>query len=460
MKTKITLLAFMLLTMFVFNTCKKEVEVANLTGTITDEVNSSRTIADATITIGSETATSGTNGAFSITDMQPGSYTITVSKNGYNTISQPITLVAGDNVQTFRMQQLLNILPQSLSFQNSESEKTLQLTYIGSGTISFSIVSSENWLTVTPTEGVISNSILFLKVKVNRSGLAFGSYNATLALNSQNINPLQVSVAMTFSESAKLATLTTTNISGITTNSALSGGNISNDGGASITSRGVCWSTSSNPTINNNVSSDGTGTGSYTSQITGLAMNTSYFVRAYATNSVGTAYGTEMSFTTPATSMPTVITVSPSNITANGATSGGNVTADGGSTVTARGICWSTTENPTISNSHTTEGSGTGNFASQMTGLSALTTYHVRAYATNANGTNYGNNLTFTTLQGLPISGFVAYYPFNGNANDESGNGNNGTVNGATLTTDRKGVANNLNAAKKLITMYNKFVKY
>ena len=105
-------------------------------------------------------------------------------------------------------------------------------------------------------------------------------------------------------------TLTTVNTSSITQTTAVSGGNISNDGGATITARGVCWSTSQNPIIDNNpkITSDGIGTGSFTSNLTGLTANTAYHVRAYATNSAGTAYGNDVSFTTLATTQqPPVI---------------------------------------------------------------------------------------------------------------------------------------------------------
>ena len=100
---------------------------------------------------------------------------------------------------------------------------------------------------------------------------------------------------------------------------------------------------------------------------------------------------------------PTVTTTAISEIDKTTATGGGNVTADGGATVTARGICWSTTQNPTVSGSHTTDGTGTGSFTSAMTGLTASTTYYVRAYATNSAGTAYGEEVSFTTLpEGVP----------------------------------------------------------
>ncbi len=195
-----------------------------------------------------------------------------------------------------------------------------------------------------------------------------------------------------------LPSISTTSISGITQNTGASGGNISSDGGALVTARGVCWNTSTGPTIANSKTTDGTGTGSFTSSLTGLTINTTYYVRAYATNSVGTAYGNEISFTTNAPSLPSISTTSISGITQNASVSGGNITDDGGATVIARGVCWKTTANPTITDLKTIDGSGTGSFSSNITGLSQLTAYHVRAYATNSAGTAYGADVTFTTI--------------------------------------------------------------
>jgi uncharacterized protein (TIGR02145 family) len=95
-----------------------------------------------------------------------------------------------------------------------------------------------------------------------------------------------------------LATVTSNSITGITQNSATSGGNVTDDGGNAVTIKGICYSTTPNPTTADNTSNDGTGTGAFTSNITGLTANTTYYVKAYATNSEGTAYGNEISFTT------------------------------------------------------------------------------------------------------------------------------------------------------------------
>lgn len=192
--------------------------------------------------------------------------------------------------------------------------------------------------------------------------------------------------------------LTTVNVSGITQTGAVSGGNITTDGGASVIARGACWSTSSEPTVEGSHTTDGIDVGSFTSTITGLTANTNYYVKSYATNSVGTAYGNELSFTTNPVLLATLVTTVPSSIASTTAISGGNITSDGGGSITASGVCWNITTNPSITDSHTTDGTGTGSFNSNLIGLSMGTPYYVRAYATNSAGTAYGNQVTFNTL--------------------------------------------------------------
>jgi len=97
---------------------------------------------------------------------------------------------------------------------------------------------------------------------------------------------------------AVLPTLTTKAVSSIYSYLAISGGALTNDGGAAVTAWGVCWSTSANPTLANSFSQNNVSSSSFSSSLNGLTQNTTYYVRAYATNSVGTAYGNEVSFTT------------------------------------------------------------------------------------------------------------------------------------------------------------------
>ena len=194
-------------------------------------------------------------------------------------------------------------------------------------------------------------------------------------------------------------TVSTESVTNIQTNQATSGGKVLDDGNASVRDRGVCWSTNLSPTITDNKTSDGSGMGSFTSSITQLSPNTLYYVRAFATNSEGTSYGSEVSFTTSpvAPVIPTLTTTTVTSITQTTAASGGNITSDGGSSVISRGVCWSTTTGPTIADNTTSNATGPGIFVSNITGLTANTKYYVKAYATNSVGTAYGDELTFTT---------------------------------------------------------------
>jgi uncharacterized protein (TIGR02145 family) len=175
---------------------------------------------------------------------------------------------------------------------------------------------------------------------------------------------------------------------------------VSDDGGSPVTSRGVVWSTSPNPTITSSKVIEGNGKGSFSTTLPNLAPNTTYYIRAFATNDVGTGYGSEIKVTTfTGTAIPTLTTIPISDITSTTAKSGGIVIGDCGSVVTARGIVWSTSPNPTVSlGTKTNDASGTGSFNSSLTGLSPNTTYYVRAYSINATGPGYGQEIAFTTL--------------------------------------------------------------
>ena len=205
----------------------------------------------------------------------------------------------------------------------------------------------------------------------------------------------------TFSTRDGIPTLTTADISNITGITATCGGIITDDGGLTITARGVCWSLDPNPTTADSYSTDGEGVGDFISSLSNLSFNTTYYVRAYATTTVGTGYGEQKCFTTR-DGIPTVTTAEVTNVQGATATCGGNITDNGGLNVTARGVCWSTSPNPTVADSHTTNGSGTGSFNSSITGLSVSATYYVRAYATTVAGTAYGEEITFTTRDGIP----------------------------------------------------------
>ena len=310
----------------------------------------------------------------------------------------------------------------------------------------------------------------------------------------------------------------TTAVSSIDVTSAYSGGNVTKDGGSEVTLRGVCYGVKSGPTLSNASSTqDGSGTGEFTSKLSGLKANTTYYVRAYAKNAKGIAYGEEKSFTTNpyfssttpivqtdvisnvdtlglkltlngeilhpgggeviesgfvyatkmgpsisdnkvnSTSLSTLFTgdfnfqlgvlyyvnayainsfgvaygeeiqvkidrakpkIKTSEVTeidSTSAVSGGNVLTNGGIPILARGMCWSTSPSPTLSDNFTVDGSGLGVFTSTMTGLYPSTTYYCRSYATTSEGTTYGDAFSFKTVVsklylGMQYKGGILFY--------------------------------------------------
>ena len=197
------------------------------------------------------------------------------------------------------------------------------------------------------------------------------------------------------------ATLTTTTVSAITATSASTGGNITADGGAAVLTRGVCYALTTNPSTANSilVASPATGTGTFTSNLIGLTRATTYYVRAYATNNSVTSYGNQQTFTTLALAPTMATTATATSITSTTAISGGNVTNDGGATITERGVCYGTTTSPTTANSKIIDPApGVGVFISNLSGLTPNTLYYVRAYAINSIGTTYGAQIQFYAL--------------------------------------------------------------
>jgi len=177
--------------------------------------------------------------------------------------------------------------------------------------------------------------------------------------------------------------------------------------------------------------------------ITGLTAGTTYHFRVKAVNAVGTSYGSDMTFTTEGLA-PTATTLDATNKTSTGATLNATVNANMASTTVTFEYGTTTSYGQTITASpNPVTGSTNTNVSAVITGLTAGTTYHFRVKAVNAVGTTYGSDNTFTTLYSPPpTSGLVGYWSFTGNANDASGNNHHGTVNGATLTTERFGNAN------------------
>ncbi len=209
-----------------------------------------------------------------------------------------------------------------------------------------------------------------------------------------------------------LPAVNTSSPTNITANSAESGGEVTDEGNGSVTARGLCWSLSANPSLLDNIgyTVDGSGTGSFTSTISSLTDNTTYYLTAYATNEKGTSYGEVLQFTSVEITLPIVSTSIVTAITMNSALCGGIVSSDGNGTVTTRGVCWDINGNPTLESNIglTSDGNGTGEFSSSLIPLNEQTTYYVAAYATNEKGISYGNIASFVISIG-PCDGLVNF---------------------------------------------------
>lgn len=248
---------------------------------------------------------------------------------------------------------------------------------------------SENvgWINFNPT---------YSQVIIDTSTLKFEGY--AWAENVGYIHFQNVSPEYYVKQEPGVPHVTTQAVTAIGTTSADGNGNITDLGAPNPTQHGVCWNTSGTPTVADSKTEEGSAsaTGAFTSGMTGLSPNTTYYVRAYVTDVVGTIYGNQVSFTTGGQG-PTVTTQAVSAIAKTTATGNGNITDLGATNPTEHGVCWNTTGNPTIADSRTTDGAvaTTGAFTSNITGLRSGTDYYVRAYATNAAGTSYGNQVFF-----------------------------------------------------------------
>jgi hypothetical protein len=246
------------------------------------------------------------------------------------------------------------------------------------------------------------------------SFIDLSSYNSILIDElefevTDNIRYLKIDAFNFNYPSAFASTVTTQAVNSIGATTATGNGNITNLGNPNPTAYGVCWSTTSGAeTATGSHASNGSvsATGAFTTSMTGLTANTPYYVKAYATNIAGTVYGSEVTFTTSAIA-PTVTTQAVSNIGSTNAIGNGNITNLGNPNPTAYGICWGASANPTTSNSNVDKGtaSATGAFTAQIIGLTAGTTYHARAFATNTQGTSYGDDVTFTTTSAMTEPG-------------------------------------------------------
>ncbi len=560
MKQSLYLLLGLLLVCSIYQACAPEELPGSIYGTVVDKATG-EPIKSAGVELnpsGLKTVT-GSEGQFEFTELDPGKYTLFVTKTGYMAgVSHTIEVKPGQqakgDLQIEKMPPALKVVDgnrkeiSTLDFGSSidDVSRSFSLFNDGSEKIEWQITANAKWITsVSKTEGTLSaGATQSLLITIDRTLLNSGENKTTVHITSNSGNKQLIVVATNSFSPVTLNTFAVTNISNssatfhgeiieigtpkytergfvyskssmptisttikkitspvtdydsyeenvtgliegstyyvrayavnggktaystnevsfvaekntinaptvttssatnITTSSATIGGNVTSDGGATVIERGVCYSTSSsNPTTSNNKKTAGSGQGNFTVNLSNLSAGTKYYVRAYAINEIGTSYGPTISFTTeePSYSKPTVTTSSATNVTTSSATIGGNVTSDGGTTVTERGVCYSTSSsNPTTSNSKKSAGSGLGNFTVNLSNLSAGTKYYVRAYAINEVGISYGSTISFTTEEEPSYSKPTVTTSSATNVTTSSATiGGNVTSDGGTTVTER-----------------------
>lgn len=229
-------------------------------------------------------------------------------------------------------------------------------------------------------------------------------------MNNRSINFLLILLFVAYfshvsckKEEKQPPSVSTNQVSDILYTTANSGGKVLDEGTGPVVARGLCWSLNSTPTIEDYKSVESGGIGDFISKMTDLKPANEFYVRAYAVNLTGIAYGEEIRFTTLSIDVPFVLTKEVSSITSSTVNAGGDITNLNGGEIIEKGVCWNTSQNPTKDNNKIVTGYGPSAFNCQIKGLVPNTTYFLRAYAINIAGISYGNEVSFKSAGVPPV---------------------------------------------------------
>lgn len=368
-----------------------------------------------------ETTLTGSDGTYEFRDLKPDKYSLSLSKAEYVDLDDDyvIEVEAGKKVKRDVQMQ---IIPSLLRIIDSKGEDISELNFgpdVDVTSRTFSIFNDsprkirwwieENCAWITEVKSMIPNHDQGaeleageqepIKVTIDRSQLGEGLKTYILNINSDKGSKELTIMA---GEELGLPTLTTEPVTNLTQSSAKFNGKIVSEGSPAYTERGFVYSSSPRPSIDSNnigrLTSAVNNQFTFSANVSGLASNSSYYVRAYAINQVGVAYGNDVAFSTDL-DQTQVLTSAATNISSTSVTLNGVITAQGSPAYTEKGFCYSTASNPSITNSTkvTVNGSGEGSYSANINNLNYQTTYHVRAYATQNGVARYGEDKTFTT---------------------------------------------------------------
>ncbi len=410
MKKSFYLLLGLLLVCGIYQACAPEDLPGSIYGTVVDKATG-EPIKSAGVELspsGLKTVT-GSEGQFEFTELNPGKYTLLIAKTGYmDGVSHTIEVKPGQqakgDVQIEKLPPALKVVDDNrqeistLDFGSAEADVARSFSLFNDGTesLEWQITTTAEWIkSVSKIEGVLSaGATQSLIVTIDRVKLSSGENTTTIHITSNN-GSKQLTISAT--NNTVLATLNTLAATNVKTTTATLNGEILTDGSPKYSERGFVYSESSMPTLSSciqKVTSTLTDSKTYSATVAGLTKGKTYYVRAYAINAGKEAYSTnEVSFT-PSDALPQVSTQAVTNIsrTAGKATFNGTIIDEGEPAYTERGFVYATTHNPMVDSDTkvVASGKGRGEFVANATDLVVGNTYYVRAYATNTQGTAYG----------------------------------------------------------------------
>lgn len=382
-------------------------------------------------------------GTFQFENLEPAEYTLTFTMKGYDGANRKTTVKAGASssvhVTLSPLQYKLSVEPSILDFGKVQTSIKITITNQGTKSVAYDVTSSNKWLNLSKSSGVVS-SVDYITAVVSREGLSAGNYDATITFDisgSQTVVPVKMTVAVNEKPS-----VTAESFSEVTSSAVKLAGTLTSTGSSEVTAYGFCWSESENPTIADahTTLGDTKDAKAFECTATGLKNSTRYYFRAYAENNVGISYSeTNLVVTTKGTPRLPEIEMS-SSYDSETNTFYATLVSAGNSIVSTCGHVWSTDDTPSIDKDSFTalEGpveEGTA-FSSTLKNLKSNTKYYICAYATNEVGTSYSTDIYYFTTpknESLnPKNGLCAWYKFDGDAKNSYGEAPSGQAIGTS----------------------------
>lgn len=362
-----------------------------------------------------ETTLTGYDGTYEFLDIQDGNYAITVSKAEYTDLIDDY-IIEVRNGRRVRRDVQIEKLPTSIRITDmsgndismldfgsdvSMTTKSFNIFNNGTVTVNCSLVYSCNWISSVSSipASIPSGQTVPVVVGINRSLLPSGQNSTSLTVTTNNGSAEITIKATSTTGNPPVVQISQINSSDITLTSAICTGSVQELKGGELKECGFCYSTSSNPSLDDNVIRLGASDGPFSYTINNLKAGTTYYIRAFATSHLGTGYSSEISFKT-LSGIPTCGNTIISLYDPETASAQSTYTTDG-CEVSNAGFCWNTKHNPTTNDKTVKENFGYGYISAFLSQLQPSTTYYVRSYAQTQYGLSYGPENMFTTLSGL-----------------------------------------------------------